>query len=375
VAREELRDYRRRRDFDATPEPADLPASAPLDTEGGPDAAALRFVIQQHDATALHWDLRLEHDGVLPSWALPRGVPWSPSENHLAVRTEDHPLEYLDFKGHIPDGNYGAGDMIVYDHGTYELEKWEDKKVIVVLDGAKARGRYAIFQTRGKDWMIHRMDPAEDPTRRPIPAEVRPMQATATDTASDDDDFANEIWWPGARVLVHGVPGKVEIFDATGRNVSPRFPEVRRLHRALGAREVVLDGVICARSPSGAPSVDDAAVRERLEGEKPKSATTLRRWEQSRPVVAVFFDVLWNEGHPVTDRPYLQRRELLDALPLDPDPDRPASSAWMAPSSHPGDGEALLDAARAHGLPGLIAKRLDSVYRPGEVSPDWLAIR
>src|SRR3954453_23389551 len=120
--RDRLSDYRRKRDFGATPEPAP-------DTPGDADGDLPRFVVQEHHATALHWDLRLEHDGALASWAVPKGIPADPKGNHLAVRTEDHPLEYLDFHGTIPEGNYGAGKMLIWDHGTFEVHKWRENEV------------------------------------------------------------------------------------------------------------------------------------------------------------------------------------------------------------------------------------------------------
>jgi bifunctional non-homologous end joining protein LigD len=133
--RDKLREYRSKRSFGDTPEPSG-------DADGAP-ASEGRFVIQEHHATRLHWDLRLEHEGVLASWALPRGVPSDPAENRLAVHTEDHPLEYLDFHGEIPAGQYGAGQMSIWDRGTYEAEKWEDKKVVATFHGERMRGRYA----------------------------------------------------------------------------------------------------------------------------------------------------------------------------------------------------------------------------------------
>ena len=122
-----LTEYRRKRDATKTPEP--VPAGAPEPGRGD------SFVIQQHHARSLHWDLRLERDGVLVSWAVPRGLPRDPARNHLAVHTEDHPIEYLDFSGEIPAGEYGGGRMTIYDRGTYVTEKWRDREVIVVLSG------------------------------------------------------------------------------------------------------------------------------------------------------------------------------------------------------------------------------------------------
>src|SRR5215210_2482236 len=176
-----LRRYREKRDPAASPEPAGSTT---------PDAAPLgdlpRFVIQEHHARRLHWDLRLEHDGVLASWAVPRGIPRTPDRNNLAVRTEDHPLEYLEFHGEIPAGQYGAGTMAIWDRGTYEEHKFRDDEVMVTFHGERVRGRYVLFRTRGDDWMIHRMDPPEDARREPMPDELAPMLATSGGLPPDD---------------------------------------------------------------------------------------------------------------------------------------------------------------------------------------------
>lgn len=146
-----LREYRRKRDAEVTPEP--VPAAGPLPT--GKDDT---FVIQEHHARALHWDFRLERAGVLVSWALPKGLPTEPKHNHLAVQTEDHPLEYASFAGDIPAGEYGGGGVTIWDRGTYVTQEWTDDKVKVTLSGARARGRFVLFRTDARSWMIHRMD-------------------------------------------------------------------------------------------------------------------------------------------------------------------------------------------------------------------------
>jgi bifunctional non-homologous end joining protein LigD len=347
-----LEEYRAKRDFEATPEPA-----------GDRDAAAAaerrRFVIQEHDATRLHWDLRLEHEGVLLSWALPRGVPWSPDVDHLAVHTEDHPIEYLTFHGDIPEGSYGAGRMTVWDTGTYEPVELTDRKAVVVLHGERAEGRYALFRTRGRDWMIHRMDPPADPTRRRVPTDLRPMEATPGRLPRvNDGDWAFEVAWQGLRTLLTSSGGVVELHGPDGADVSSSFPEVRRIGRALGMSEVVLDGVIV--HPGGEPSW--VAKRVTLSSE-----SAVRRHSTDHSLAFVAFDLLWLDGHPAMPLPWEQRRRLLDQLEID-------GPAWRTPSAHRGDGEALLDAARAQGLPGLVAKRAESPYRAGERSKDWRRI-
>src|SRR5215203_6988688 len=159
AGRKKLSEYELKRSFDKTPEPRG--------SKRKKGVQANRFVIQEHHARRLHWDLRLEHDGTLVSFALPKGVPQDPKDNRLAVRTEDHPLEYLDFEGDIPKGEYGAGTMTIWDRGTYEELKWEPRKIEVRLHGERVEGRYALFpigkDAQSKDWMIHRMDPPADP--------------------------------------------------------------------------------------------------------------------------------------------------------------------------------------------------------------------
>src|SRR3954452_14858939 len=209
MAERGLRTYRGKRDFQETPEPAGADARA----DGAPSP---RFVIQEHHATRLHWDLRLEHDGALASWAIPNGLPWAPKDNRKAVHTEDHPLEYLDFHGEIPKGNYGAGTMTIWDRGTYEVLKWEDKKVEVALHGERVAGRYALFPIGPdpKDWMIHRMDPPADGGwvlgHEPMPERLVPMLAKGpAQLPPDDDAYAYEIKWDGIRAVCFSEPGRM----------------------------------------------------------------------------------------------------------------------------------------------------------------------
>ncbi len=163
----DLREYRRRRDPRRTPEP--VPAEDPPAGPGGN-----RFVIQEHHARRLHYDVRLEHDGVLVSFAVPKNLPTQPGEIRLAVHTEDHPLEYLTFHGKIPQGEYGAGSMTIWDTGRYETEKWTDDEVAVTLHGERTRGRFVFFSPgAGQDWMVRRRS---DPDAAP-PAQAGPVHA------------------------------------------------------------------------------------------------------------------------------------------------------------------------------------------------------
>jgi bifunctional non-homologous end joining protein LigD len=357
--RDSLQEYRRKRAFSRTPEPAGKDGGGEKAAGGG------RFVVQQHDATNLHWDLRLEHDGVAISWALPRGVPQLPdrSANRLAVRTEDHPLEYLEFEGEIPEGEYGAGKMSVWDSGTYEAEKLRDDEVIATFDGERVRGRYAIFKTGGKNWIIHRMDPPLDPGREAMPEDLRPMLPVRGEMPKDHDGWGFEVAWGGVRTLLWCEPGHIR--RALVRGVDDpvqRFPELRRIARALGHTEAILDGEIVVLDEEGKPRRE--ALRER---KRAGSESVARRLSRDLPARLMIYDLLFLDGHRTIQLPYRERRELLEGLELD-------GGAWSTPSYHRGDGAPLLAAARERGLSGLLAKRLDSPYEPGRRSRSWVKV-
>jgi bifunctional non-homologous end joining protein LigD len=355
---ERLREYRGKRSFERTPEPSG---------GGGGDAPAGegRFVVQQHDATNLHWDLRLEHEGVAISWALPRGVPQLPDRgaNRLAVRTEDHPLEYLEFEGEIPAGEYGGGQMSIWDRGAYRAEKLRDDEVIATFDGERMRGRYVLFRTGGKNWMIHRMDPPLDPEREQLPPELKPMLAVRGALPSTAD-WGFEIAWGGLRTLLWCEPG--HILRSRSRGVDPEtvalFPELRRIARQLGSTEAVLDGEVVVIGDDGAPEPKGLRDRKRA-----TSDSVARRLARDRPATLMLFDVLFCDGRPTLGLPYEERRGRLEDLRLE-------GPAWQTPSWHRGEGEPLLAAAAERGLPGLVAKRLGSPYLPGRRSSDWVKV-
>jgi bifunctional non-homologous end joining protein LigD len=350
-----LDSYRRKRDFSATPEP----------TGAGEGAAERtpRFVVQEHHARSLHWDLRLEHEGTLASWAVPKGIPPDPRRNNLAVRTEDHPLEYLDFHGEIPAGEYGAGTMKIWDRGTYELHKWREDEVMVTLAGERVRGRYVLFRTDGSNWMIHRMDPPEDPDREPMPEKLEPMLARIGPLPKDDERWAYEIKWDGVRALAYVDGGRLRLESRNRRDITPRYPELRGLGRALAGHEAILDGEVVAFGPEGRPSFQRLQSRMHLTSEH-----AVRRLSQSDPVAYLLFDLLWLDGRSLMGLEYLERRERLLELGLQ-------GERWQTPAHHVGDGAAMLEASRAQGLEGIIAKRLDCPYTPGRRSPCWVKVK
>jgi bifunctional non-homologous end joining protein LigD len=351
-----LDSYRAKRNFSATPEPSGERAESA-------EERTSRFVVQEHHARSLHWDLRLERDGALASWAVPKGIPPDPRKNHLAVQTEDHPLEYLDFHGEIPAGQYGAGTMRIWDQGTYETHKWRDKEVMVTFYGERVRGKYVLFRTDGNNWMIHRMDPPEDPDREPMPEHVKPMLARTGDLPRDDHKWAYEIKWDGVRGIAYIDGGRLRLEARSGRDITSRYPELRELGRALAGRQAVLDGEVVAFDADGRPSFQKLQGRMHLTSEH-----AVRRLSQSDPVHYVVFDLLWLDGRSLMDLPYTERREQLVALGLN-------GVAWRTPANHVGDGAAMRDASRAQGLEGIIAKRLDSAYTPGRRTPAWVKVK
>lgn len=335
------------RDFRRTPEPSG--AESTIEEESAGQAGGL-FVVQEHHATALHWDLRLEREGTLASWAVPKGIPPDPRTDHLAVRTEDHPLMYLDFEGRIPEGEYGAGKMTVWDRGTYECEKWSDREVMFTLHGQRARGRHVLFRTGDKQWMLHRMDPPEDPTREPMPASLPPVRLPEGSLPDDQKAWSFEPGWGGTRVSVASEGGRIRVLDDTGAALTDQFPELRALGRVLGTVAVVMEGELIVTGAGGRPDPDALGYRGRA-----KSEAALRRIADRSPASFLAADVLWLEGHSTAALPYRQRRALLDRLELD-------GPSWRTAPSHPGDGTTLLDATRAQGLPGVVARHLDGGY-------------
>lgn len=351
---ERLGSYRTKRDFEKTPEPKG---------RRRPKAHEPRFVVQEHHARRLHWDLRLEHEGTLASWALPRGIPAHPDENRLAVRTEDHPLEYLEFEGEIPKGEYGAGTMTVWDRGTYDAEKFRDDEVIATFHGERLRGRYALFRTRERDWLIHRMDPPEDPAYEPMPERVKPMLARSGGLPRKEEQFGFEVKWDGIRTVLFCDHGHVELQGRNLTDFTPRYPEVRELARELGARRIVLDGEIVAFDEEGRPSFERLQARMHLASE-----SAVKRRMRDIPATYVIFDLLYLDGHSTTSLSYEERRAVLEQLELE-------GPAWRTPAYHRGEGGALLEATRELGIEGVVAKKLDCPYQPGVRASHWIKVK
>lgn len=341
----DLGEYRAKRDARKTPEPFG----------GAPSQGDPIFVIQEHHARRLHYDFRLEHDGVLASWAVPKNLPDDPGINHLAVRTEDHPMDYAAFEGSIPRGEYGGGDVTIWDHGTYELEKWRSNEVIVTLHGNRLQGkRYALIRTGDKNWLAHLTKDKSAPAKPA--AGLAPDPMLPTESAIDGlsaADWAFEGKWDGYRMIATVRGGTVSLRTRSGRTVTGEFPEFESLAADLDGMDVVLDGEAVVLDPNGVPSFHLMAGGETRSG----------------AVQLYLFDVLSLNGVDLTKRPWTVRRQVLEGLAPLLEHDTAVSVPPLVDAATGAEAAAL---SAAHGWEGIIAKRRDSPYLPGQRVRAWL---
>jgi len=342
---QKVSEYKRKRDPKKTPEPF----------TGKRKGKAPIFVVQRHDARRLHYDFRLERDGALASWAVPKGVPLEPGEQHLAVHVEDHPLDYATFEGEIPKGSYGAGTVEIWDKGTYELlEEKRNGGLTVRLNGKKLKGTYALVPAHlsgdEKNWLILRKADDQLPVRERT--DYRPMLATLAEDVPRGSGWVFEVKWDGYRAIAYVRGGDTRLVSRNGNDLSARFPTVTRgVSQAAKTPDCVLDGEVCALDDSGKSSF-----------------SAMQQGKAGTPLVYYAFDVLEIEGEPVVDLPFVERRKRLDKL-LD------KRNRTVRLSETFDDGKALYEAAKQQGLEGIMAKRLDSRYLPGRRTRDWLKIK
>lgn len=397
VSPDPLSSYLAKRTPSATPEPfpapanrhalADPPHPGPAGHSGSHES--WRFVIQEHHASRLHFDLRLEHDGVLVSWAVPRGIPATPDRNHLAVMTEAHPLEYLTFAGEIPAGEYGAGTMTAWDSGTFTVEKWRDDEVIATLsgrpDGPLGHVRIALIRTAGSgeksQWLLHRTKDAATPPVRAARAGHRapartasgpdaPMLAVSTTpalAAAAARRWGDLPWvefkWDGIRAVGTWDGSHLRLRARSGADITDRYPELTSGDVGFGPRPAVVDGEIVARDAAGRPSFTLLQSRMHL-----TSAPEIAREAQRIPVDYFLFDVLRVGDEDVTGRPLRERREILETIAAD------AIAAVAVPPVADDVSYALTAAAELH-LEGVVVKDPRSPYRRGARSEEWLKVK
>ena len=400
-----LRDYRRKRPEGRSPEPRGGRASRGKNV----------FVVQRHDATRLHYDFRLESGGVLKSWAVPKGPSLNPSDKRLAIQVEDHPLDYGSFEGQIPEGNYGAGEVILWDKGTYTSavpesveEQLRAGELKINLDGEKLKGGFVLIRLQGRsnkkewllikhrdgeskqDWSIEEHDrsvksgKAPGPSRHArranaagtsftsgvqkladaekseLPENMRPELASSSDEPFSSDEWVYEIKWDGIRVLAVIENGATKLVSRSGRNITGEYPELKDLARNVRARNGILDGEIVVVDAEGRS--DFQRLQARFGVENPSA-----KLQADAPATVYFFDVLYCDGYDVRRVPLVERKGLLSRILVQDD--RIRISEHQA-----GKGIELFAAAREKGLEGVVAKRSDSRYTSGRTK-DWLKFK
>jgi bifunctional non-homologous end joining protein LigD len=417
-----LTTYKKKRDFKKTPEPAGNVGRAPKGNR--------RFVVQRHRATRLHFDFRLEIDGVLMSWAVPKGPSLNPGERRMAVHVEDHPLEYFDFEGIIPKGEYGGGDVIVWDWGTWEPEETDDPGKAVrsgelkfALHGQKLQGRFTIVKMRGGNlgrdedaWLlIHKKDdfadeswdvddhpqsvktgrtndevkagapavwdsraPAESATidlaaarKSPMPDFIEPMKATLADKPFSDPDWLFELKLDGYRVEAVVRKGRVKLWTRNQQDAARYFPDLADEVHWIAAQEAIVDGEVVAIGEDGEPSFsllqDRTGVRAGAQGVvAPNRRMPVPPGEI--PIVYYVFDLLYLDGQLLIDVPLEERKRLLRMVLRE-------HSIVKYASHIPEEGEAMYRAAKQRNLEGLVAKERRSRYEPGRRSRSWLKLK
>jgi bifunctional non-homologous end joining protein LigD len=382
-----LEEYRRKRVFSKTPEPPDKPSRE----------AGNRFFIQRHSARRLHYDLRLEMDGVLKSWALPHGPTLDPAIKRLAVHVEDHPFDYGSFEGTIPSGNYGAGSVTLWDRGTYEwlgpktpAQMWESGDLKLRFHGHKIVGEFALVRTnraKGKDWLLIKKkdfavregwDPEADTrsvlqgpgeisstegaVKAEMPTSLEPMLATLGNAVPSGSDWLYEVKWDGYRALCFIEGGKVRMVSRRGTKLDKQFaPVAQALAQSVKADNTIIDGEVVALDESGNPSFQHL---QNLTGFGTKPALK----GMAPPNLNFFaFDLLYLNGYDLRKAALIDRRQLLMSILL--------PSEIVRYSEHfIGKGDELLQAVRAKGLEGIIAKQAQSRYE-SKRSGSWIKIK
>jgi len=352
-----LTEYHRKRSFAVTPEPEGSPASS---------VAAPVYMIHKHHARRLHYDLRLERDGVLVSFAVPKGLPEESGIRRLAVHVEDHPLEYASFEGRIPEGEYGAGEVRIFDAGTYDTVEWSNDKITVRLHGERIRGEYHLARTgrdgERKNWLVFRSARDAPMLRSERPPEgIEPMLTTSARAAFDSPDWVFEPKWDGVRTLARIDAQDLRLTSRGGRNVTALYPELADLPEHLSGTNAIIDGEIIALDGEGRPSFELIQRRFTAARATPRSVA-------ATPVDFLAFDLLWLDGESLLHHSLQDRRALLERHLV------PAGSVQISPQI-PEHGVSLFESAAARGLEGVVAKRLGSIYEPGRRSRDWLKIK
>ena len=403
-----LEEYSQKRSFDKTSEPAPLERSTP---------AGNYFCVQRHDATRLHYDFRLEVNGTLKSWAVPKGPSLEPLAKHLAMHVEDHPLDYGSFEGNIPKGEYGGGSVMLWDRGTYDLlgdapalAQIERGDFKFRLHGEKLHGEFALVLMRGRgkgnEWLLIKKKDADaqpgwnvedharsvltgrtqqeiaenlapskssnsEPHTRPMPAgavkvpmpkSVSPMLASLATRPPSGDSWVYEVKWDGVRALCFVENSQLCILSRSGKRCDQQYPELSVLPRHLHASQAILDGEIAVLDDKGRSSF--SLIQPRI---SVADANTVAHLSRSTPVNLFLFDLLYLDGYDLRGVPLEERKRLLADI-VTPSERIHVSDFFTV------DGNAMLEAARANGLEGIVAKARGSKYE-GRRSRDWIKVK
>jgi bifunctional non-homologous end joining protein LigD len=346
---EQLETYAKKRDFSKTPEP----------TVNVIEEVGNRFVVHRHHASRLHYDLRLEQQGVLRSWAVPKGLPPYPGVKRLAVQTEDHPIEYLTFDGKIPKGQYGAGEMWIYALGKFQITKEKKDGFYFKLNSKEVTGEYRIHKMKDKEWLLERVD---EPQVNYLTQEIQPMLSENADRPPKSNDYIYEVKWDGIRALITLEDEQIKIRSRNQNDVTFQFPELLIGSKAFRATNGLFDAEIVCLDTDGKPVFKRVINRLMSTGE-----TNIQKLSKSNPAYCYIFDCLYLDGRSLINEPLLKRKEwLADAIRAD---------TPYRVSEHMEDGESLFDAAKSHVLEGIMAKRKDSKYLPGRRSDFWIKVK
>jgi len=346
---EQLADYSKKRSFDKTPEPP----AVEIVGEGS------AFVVHRHHASRLHYDLRLEQDGVLKSWAVPKGLPPRPGIMRLAVNVEDHPLEYVNFEGAIPKGEYGGGMMWKFAQGRYEITKQKKDGFYFRLQSRELTAEYRAHHTKENQWLLQRVDtPQTDWLRDP----VAPMLARPAPKPPASPDYLYEVKWDGIRALIALDEGEVRIHGRNRLDLTKQFPELLIPQQAFRATSALFDAEIVCLEADGRPNFRNVIHRMQQ-----KADAAIERAKAKHPAVCYVFDCLYLDGRPIVNEPLVRRREWLDDAIKKGSPYRVSEVVE--------DGPAFFEAVKAMGLEGIMVKQRHSAYLPGKRSDSWLKIK
>ncbi len=346
---DQLEKYAAKRDFEATPEP-----SPELIT--GNDNL---FVVHRHHASRLHYDLRLEKQGVLLSWAIPRGLPPRPGIKRLAIQTEDHPMKYLTFEGEIPKGEYGGGKMWTFFSGKYQITKQKKDGFYFKLSSPLVSGEYRMHNTKAKEWLLERVD---KPARDVHDQRIGFMLAEIARKVPKGNLYQYEVKWDGIRAQIVIDESDIKIYSRSGRDLTSQFPELAEARSFLNAACAIYDAEIVNLDEQGKPLFKKVIGRMHQ-----KSEPKIQALSKSNPVVCYIFDCLYMDGRFLTNEPWLRRREwMIDSI---------KKGSPFRPSEAIEDGKALYKAAETMQLEGIMAKQINSKYLIGKRSKDWLKIK